>query len=95
MFSTRASWSDAALLPPTGDLERSHHAQELFLRTVYYHEGPGNVSDEEFELIHTLDQGLQLLDREGPPPSPASRSQSAPAVIDPEIESDLRICGFI
>lgn len=82
-------------MPPTGGPERILREGELFLRTLYNHEGPGHLRDDKLESIHKLDQAFQLLDCEGYFPSPKSRAQSATAVVNPEIESDLYICKFI
>lgn len=82
-------------MPPTGNLERIFREQEFFFRVVYNHKGPGHVSDDKREPIYTLNQTLQSLHCEGPPPSLTSRAQSAHATVNPEIESNPYICKYI
>lgn len=94
MFSTRATWSNAALMPSTDDVERILREQELSIRTVYNHEGPMNFRDDEQGPVHSLDQTFQSLDREFFPPFPASRAQSVLAAVKPETESYLHIWEF-
>lgn len=94
MSKTRAAQSNPTFMPLTGSPERILSEQVLSFRTVYNHEGLGYVSDDEQEPIYTLDQALQSLHREGPPPSWRSRAQWAPAEVNSKAESDSHICEY-
>lgn len=54
---------------------------------MYQREGPREIGEPKQEPIRILDQKLKSLDSEGPPQTPAARSQTAPAAPNLETES--------
>lgn len=95
MFNTRATRSNPALALPTGNLGHILCKLELSFRSLCNCEGPGHVSNDECEPIHTLEQAFKSLDCEGLSPPQTARTPLVLVAVNPEIEFDPHICEYI
>lgn len=67
----------------------------ILLNSVQPEEPQTLVGSIERERIHTLNQTLASLNREGPPTSPTSRAQLALIVVHRNVKSFLQTCNHI
>lgn len=82
-----AIWSDLARIPPTGVLELVLYGQDLSVRTGCNHMNSESAGSIENEPTHPLNHEISFQDREGPPPTPASRGILSPVATIPDIEA--------
>lgn len=86
----RAAWLNPARVLPASDPKRILRDHDLSFRAMYNYKSPGRAGSIEQKPIHTVEQNIYYLNCEGPPPSPTSRAQLAPAAVSPDVESSLQ-----